>query len=106
MTTRRWMIAVAIAATLLAVRAHLSHVADQYRARAERHESQSFELSRERWWSGSLDEHTNISIGSGAVGAEELGGRDLAMVLWHERLSKKYRIAARRPWFPVPPDPD
>ncbi len=106
MTTRRWTVAIAIVATLLAVGVHLSHVADQYRAIAEYHKSQSRALAGARHWSGSLDEHRNISIGCigcGSAGDEELKGRDLARVLWHKRLSEKYQDAALRPWIPGPP---
>jgi hypothetical protein len=108
MTARRWMIVIAIAATLVAVKVHLSRVADEYRAIAEYHDSQSRAVAGARHWSGSLDGDTTIYIGCdgcGPEGDEELKGRDLAMFLWHERLSRKYDLAALRPWTPVPPDP-
>jgi hypothetical protein len=103
MTARRWMIVIAIAATLLAVKVHLSRVADEYRAIAEHHDSLGLALSSGRQWSGSLDEETHIFI-NGSDDEEELRGRDLATVLWHMRLAKKYRSAALCPWLPVPPD--
>ena len=102
MTTRRWMIIIAIAATLLAVKVHLSRVADEYRAIAEYHDLQGFALSNGRQWSGPLDEQTHIFIGSDD--GEELRGRDLAIVLWHVRMANKYRSAALSPWFPASPD--
>jgi hypothetical protein len=108
MTTRRWMVAVALFAALLAVKAHLSRVAEQYRAIAKRHDEQSFLLAHGKHWSGPLDGHCHISIdytGSGHADGEELKGRDLARVLWHIRLAEKYESAALRPWRPVPPDP-
>jgi hypothetical protein len=91
MTARRWMIVIAIAATLVAVKVHLSRVADEYRAIAEYHESQSQAAAGARHWSGSLDGDSTIFIGCdgcGPEGDEELKGRDLAMFLWHERLSR------------------
>ena len=103
MTARRWMIVIAIAASLVAVKVHLSRVADEYRAIAEHHDSQGLALSSGRQWSGSLDEETHIFI-NGSDDEEELRGRDLAIVLWHLRLAKKYRSAALGPWLPVPPN--
>jgi hypothetical protein len=88
MTARRWMVAIAIVADVLAVNVHLSRVADQYRAIAEHHYS-----------------HRNTSTGSGSAGSEELERRDLVRARWHMKLGDKYRIAALRPWIPVPPDP-
>jgi hypothetical protein len=115
MTTRRWMVAIAIVAALLAVGVYQSHVADQwcavaakYRAVAECHESQSHAVAGARHWSGPLDGDSTISIGCvgcGPEGDEELKGRDLAIFLWHQRLSKKYETAAFCPWIAVPPDP-
>ena len=102
MTTRRWMVVIAITSTLLAVKAYLSRVADEYRVIAEHHDLQGFALSEGRQWSGPLDDQTHIFIGSDDD--EELRGRDLAIVLWHVKLAKKYRIAALSPWFAVPPD--
>jgi hypothetical protein len=108
MTTRRWMVAIAIVAALLAVKVHLSLVAEQYIYIAEDHESQSRAVAGARHWSGPLDGDTNISIGClgcGPDGDEELKGRDLAIFLWHKKLSKKYQTAALCPWISVPADP-
>jgi hypothetical protein len=107
MTARRWIIVIAIAATLVAVKVHLSRLADEYLAIAEYHDSQSQAVAGARHWSGSLDGDTTISIGCdgcGPEGDEELKGRDLAMFLWYKRLAKKYRSAALCPWLSVPPD--
>jgi hypothetical protein len=107
MTTRRWMVVIAIAATLVAVKVHLSRVADEYRVIAEYHDSQGHAVAGARHWSGPLDGDTTISIGCDGCGSEsdeELKGRDLAMFLWHKRLAKKYESAAECPWFRVPPD--
>jgi hypothetical protein len=109
--TARWrmiviLIIIIMAATLVAMKVHLSRVADEYRAIAEHHDSQGLALSSGKKWSGSLDEETHIFINGGNNGdEEELMGRDLAIVLWHARLAKKYENAAERPWIPVPPDP-
>jgi hypothetical protein len=105
MTTRWWMVAVAIVATLLAAKVHLSRVADQYRAIAKHHQSQSFAVSSGKQWSGSLDDHSYMDVGTGDPNAEELKGRELAVFLWHFKLCNKYEDAALRPWLPVPPDP-
>lgn len=108
MTTRRWMVAIAMVAIVLTVRIYLWNLAHQYRALAKYHESQHFALARGRHWSGSLDESRYISIGSfgyGSVGDAVLKGRDLAIVLWHIKLSEKYQYAALHPWIPIPPDP-
>jgi hypothetical protein len=106
MTTRWWMVAVAIVAALLAVKVHLSRVADQYRAIAKQHQSQSFAVSSGKQWDGSSpDGRWSIHIGTTEPNAEELKGRELALFLWHYKLSHKYEDAALCPWFPVPPDP-
>ena len=107
MTTRRWMIAIAFAATVLAVKVQLSRVADEYRAIAEYHDLQGFALSGGKQWSGPLDERTHIFINGhdDDDDDDELRGRDLAVVLWHIRLANKYRSAALCPWSFVPPDP-
>ena len=98
MTTRRWMIAIALVATLFATAVHLSHLADQYSAIAKYHESQGSAVSRGKNWSGSI-EGRSITItytGSG----EKLKGRELAVYIWHEKLAMKYRDAAHAPGFP------
>jgi hypothetical protein len=110
MTARCRMIVIVVvimmAATLVAMKVHLSRVADEYRAIALHHDSQGLALSNGKKWSGPLDEDCNISINGGNNGdEEELRGRDLAIVLWHMRLAMKYQSAAERPWIPVPPDP-
>ena len=99
------MAAIAIVVALITLRVRLSHVADQYRATARYHGSQSFALLRGRHWSGSLDGRRNISINSWPASGGELKGRDLAIVLWHLELSDKYQTAALLPWIPLPPDP-
>jgi hypothetical protein len=108
MTTRRWMVAIATVAAPLAVKVHLSRVADQHLAVAEHHYSQGFLLRRGSLQPGSLYTRGNTSIGpigSRSTGREELDGRDLARAHWHIKLGDKYRIAAYLPWVPVPPDP-
>jgi hypothetical protein len=83
MTTRRWMMTVAIVAAGLGLYArseYLEAIAIQHR-------------SRTTWVSG-------------AEGfSPEQMRRVQASVAWHGMLADKYHRAARRPWLPVPPDP-
>ena len=111
MTTRRWIIAVAIVAILLAVKVHLSRVADQYLA--EQRNATSRNLGRclaESYWSGPLDDHRNLSIGSiggspSSVVGEELKGREArSSPLAHQAL-RKVRSQRTPPPVPIPPDP-
>jgi hypothetical protein len=91
MTTRRWMIAVALTAVL-------SGGLDLYRrsvdlaALAEMHDL----MARKSWTRGSL-------VGPrGAIGHVEY---PTPLTDHHTRLRDKYRRAAARPWLPVAPDP-
>jgi hypothetical protein len=77
-TTRRWMITVAVVALLL------------YLERRRR----SFEsLAAFRLWPGVASTRHNPNL------------RLKKITLWHWDLARKYRYAAQYPWLPVEPDP-
>ena len=116
MTTRRWMIAVAVVAILCV----LDQRRRSFATRAAYHESRMVArmfyrfrkyLGREirspdvkaelhyRW-------HPNLGkyVYFNRAG-EVMTDDQVRATLWHEEMAEKYRKAARFPWFPVVPDP-
>jgi hypothetical protein len=93
MTTRRWMIAVAIVGIgLLACRYFV------FRALAAYHESKT------AWSIACTDRGCIYRDHNGKF----MTRADVAASPWHEKVSKIYRSAARRPWLaaePIPPEP-
>jgi hypothetical protein len=103
MTTRRWMIAVAAVAVMLAAaalfRRHLS-----LRERGDYHARREGDLaSRARKRQLALDfadqiPETAAYLRAYAACEAEIGA-------WHARLKEKYCRAARYPWLAIEPDP-
>jgi hypothetical protein len=89
MTTRRWMIAVVLAALLLgAVR--LLMLSAAYRTKAGRYQ---------------LELLGTTPILMGPNGSHSRGYRPSARTRWAEKMGEKYLRASRFPWLPVEPDP-
>ena len=104
MTTRRWMVAVAVVGLLL----FLEHRRRSFVSIAAYHESKTVFI--ESFSSGSFRE----PVGSGSQPLEiqyfapdghVMTAEDLKVADWHEAMARKYRRAARYPWLPVERDP-
>jgi hypothetical protein len=82
MTTRRWMIVVAVVGIALGM--------------IERHE-------RFRW----IAVRHRGNVPKNLPGIKPVGMEDKVWRLfeWHESMARKYERAARYPWLPVEPDP-
>jgi hypothetical protein len=103
MTTRRWMISVAIVALVIAWGIHRR---DSFRRLAEWHRSQTFPSNQDlsvrvswdsasetrRWW---VDKNGNLWLSDQQVRENS----------WHRRMEAKYRHATCYPWLSVEPDP-
>lgn len=92
MTTRRWMIAVAIMGVLMAAEAtrrRWAELSAEYRQAATLHRALT-----EVYRSGA---HLDSRV--------EDPADTLRLVAHQLRLAEKYERAAQRPWLPVPPDP-
>jgi hypothetical protein len=88
MTTRRWMIAVAVVAVASAIGLGLRRRSARFDRLADHH----FALA-----GPSYPRPTGWELSGPAI-FTPLGS-------WHFALARKYHRAARRPWLPVPPDP-
>jgi hypothetical protein len=89
MTTRRWMVAVVVAAmTLWAVR--LLMLSAAYREKAGRYQ---------------LELLGATPILMGPHGSHSLGYPRSVRSRWAERMADKYLHASRFPWLPIEPDP-
>ncbi len=104
MTTRRWMVVVAIAAVMLAAaalfRRHL-----RLCERGDYHERMEREHALGVWAFGDLalalaDTNPQVAARERAHAAFEAENRDR-----HARLKDKYRHSARYPWLAIEPDP-
>jgi len=104
MTTRRWMLAVAVAAAALVTGIGLSRRSERFSALARAHDARSVETAGGKHWSGLLDAGRNISIASFPDGGE-MTAREAALFVWHIKLKEKYEQAALQPWRPVASDP-
>jgi hypothetical protein len=89
MTTRRWLIAVAVVAVALAASIVIERRRHHFRTLAERHSSAELSCLG---LAGRLD--------SPALAASWKRKAERCA-----RLAQKYRRAARYPWLPVEPDP-
>lgn len=85
LTTRRWMLIVAILAVLIAATTELKRRRARFQWLAEYHLENSGPLWRATY--------------QGAQSKRPWTGQ------WHLELSRKYDRAALAPWFPVAPDP-
>jgi hypothetical protein len=104
MTTRRWMMAVAVVAVMLAApaifRRHLS-LRDQgdYHARMEGvHTYQARMIGQPTLDFADREPGIAAEWRTYAAFEAEIGA-------WHARLKEKYRHAARYPWLAIEPDP-
>ena len=118
MTTRRWMIAVAVVGLLLAAPrefARLKRLSRQYEERAINaarrmsHSRMSASWSDERWVAEcrAIEEteskwNTGIPMSIGRPLRPDLAR---ARITFWEPIRLKYERAARYPWLPVEPDP-
>ena len=112
MTTRRWMVAVAVAGILCL----LAHRHRRFSSRAAYHESKTIarmfidpgkkrvgrEIAREDMKSQMLVRGRSFIFldGNGNVMTTEA----VKAALRHEELARRYRDAASFPWFPIAPD--
>ncbi len=95
MTTRRWMVAVAIAGLLCL----LEYRRREFAALATYHGAKATAGAIIR--RGSMGMKVTYVDPDGNVITMD----DLGVARWHETLAAKYRRAARYPWLPVDPDP-
>lgn len=98
MTTKRWMIAVAVLAAILSRPAYLRSIARQH------------EMARVRLGVSDLDIYCGLTGGNGEDPSEVAARRQVtepihAVARYHSDMEEKYEEAARRPWLLVPADP-
>jgi hypothetical protein len=95
MTTRRWMIVVAIVGLLCL----LEHRRRSFESLAAYHQSRlgGFVIVQ------SLDDLSLIRLFR--RDRKPLTTDEAKVATWHEAMARKYRQAARNPWLPVEPDP-
>jgi hypothetical protein len=105
MTTRRWMVVVAVVGLFCT----LEHRRRVFGALAKFHESRACCL--EAWVCGPLNGPSD-SVFKDELGRVRLDAdwrvmtRDEVRAAgWHASLADKYRYASRYPWLPVEPDP-
>jgi hypothetical protein len=116
MTTRRWMVAVAIIAILCV----LNQRRRSFASRAAYHESRMVArmFLRFRKYLGrelpgpdvkaELHYRRHPDVGKYVYfnrAGEDMTADEVRASLWHEAMALKYREASRYPWFPVMPDP-
>ena len=90
MTTRRWMIAVAVVVIVTLACRHFA-----FRALAVHHRSKTT-------WSIAM---TNRGCISKDHNGKRMTGAEVNASPWHEEVSTIYERAAARPWLPVEPIP-
>lgn len=96
MTTRRWMLAVAVVALLCL----LEHRRRTFRSRAAYHQSRLSGLGVALSYDGHLRFYKHQD-----QGIKWLTNNEAKVPAWHEAMARKYRDGARYPWLPVEPDP-
>ena len=94
MTTRRWMVAVAIVGLSLAFLIAMDRRVAYLARTAEYHEKQAALAGRG---------HEEFSRG-GLIRAFPPAAHETRVMEFHRRLAEKYRKAAIHPWLPVAPD--
>jgi hypothetical protein len=92
MTTRRWMVAVAVIAVGCAVLASLIEMRRAF----------LIEMRRERF-ARIADRHLSVFLTPAQVRDPERCSAE--RLDWHSKMADKYMRAARYPWLPVEPDP-
>ena len=100
MTTRRWMIAVAVMGIILGVSVELQRRHARFLDLATHHEASSQIRRRLQGRVGG----PYISLRLNGLG-EDVSDWSGARVEWHRRVGEKYSRAAHYPWLPVEPDP-
>ncbi len=99
MTTRRWMVAVAVVAIgfalwILVARSRSYAIHSNYHGTRE---------AKIRWI---VEDYKAGRVGySGRWSIEVLIDRERRLITYHEALKRKYELASYRPWLPVEPDP-
>jgi len=112
MTTRRWMVAVAVVALI----SGLVHRRSAFLEKAARHAATYEEYKRVLDWTPEFKLSREFAVYLATpdpnqpwkvlVPFDEKSWIDPRRVQqYHAMLAAKYRRAARRPWLPVPPDP-
>lgn len=106
MTTRRWMVVVAVIAATLFLEEHRKRAAKsaEYRTIAEAHEGRLQTLALIR----RLGQYPYAPCWLGRIPLRydaETAPRHARHVSHHTALKLKYERAARCPWLPVEPDP-
>lgn len=119
MTTRRWIIAVAVVATFLGIRSGVERQREMYRQRAAGLDrdvliAQVNLLEAKNPGTGCVDVHILLHSldhrEAARVSVEEAADRHVALEGYrrrarhYERLRDKYQRAVRYPWLPVWPD--
>jgi hypothetical protein len=98
MTTRRWIIAVAVVGVALGG-FHLWRLSREYQRRAEQYAGHFI-------WEG--DGNADLEARQRMSPAQwdaYILGRCEEILRWRAQMEAKYRRAARYPWLPVEPDP-
>jgi hypothetical protein len=102
MTTRRWMIAVAIMASGLGASVGLSRRARSFERLAEAHDRDAGSFADAAWACVRFNLNRDGDADSESLRAAD---RYWDLFEYHEGLEEEYAGAARRPWLPVAPDP-
>jgi hypothetical protein len=103
MTTRRWMVAVAVVAVVMGGGIWLRERRRSFESLAAYHQSK---LDRFLIWR-SLDDLTVIRLFHRDL--KPLTTDEAKIATWHAAMARKYEQAARYPWLPVeldPPEPE
>jgi hypothetical protein len=101
MTTRRWMVAVAVVALSIATE-RMRRESARYRELAERHAK----IERACRKNANLLPLMKPSDWESLCGQMALGlSRSPERAVYHAGLRRKYERASRYPWLPVEPDP-
>ena len=104
MTTRRWMVAVAIVAILIGVGLELSRRSRRFARLAADHSNGALEHFGTLMAFGG-GPPPNRDVPPAGLGPARYLHRAKALLNYHSELTEKYQRAARYPWLAVAPDP-
>jgi hypothetical protein len=104
LTTRRWMIAVAVVAILIGAVLEVHRRSRRFARLAAYHSNLSLEHFHTQMALG-VDPLPLEPVPPAGPGAARYLRREKALVRYHSELTAKYERAARYPWLPVTPDP-